>query len=159
MGFGYVLDGLSGGGQWRDDEKDFHINCKELLAVLYGLQALCSEMRDCHTRVMSDNQTTVAYIREIGGSVSIRANEIARNIWLWASHRNVWLSAAHVPGVENVLADTRSREFRNEAEWMLNKKDFLNFFPDLKKIRWTFLQVDLITNFPSLYLGVPNQIP
>ena len=36
---------------------------------------------------------------------------------IWNGHRNV---ITHIPGVENVLADLRSRKFKDQLEWTLN---------------------------------------
>jgi hypothetical protein len=60
---------------------------------------------------MSDNVTTVSYIREFGGTHSLEVNEIAREIWTWEVRSKVWLSAAHIPGVQNIEADECSRKF------------------------------------------------
>jgi hypothetical protein len=114
----------SGGGKWNSEELKWHINCKELKAVLYGLQALCGTEGNVHIRIMIDSITTVSYVREFGGSRSLEANEIAREIWLWAYERNIWLSAAHIPGTENTEADRCSREFGEETEWMLSQVMF-----------------------------------
>jgi hypothetical protein len=117
------------------EETKLHINCKELLAAWFGLRALCDDEKDCYIRIMSDNHTTVSFIREMGGSNSLEANKITRNIWLWAIERRIWLSCEHIPGVENVEADRKSRKFDLESEWMLNPLAFtalMEHFPDLK---------------------------
>ena len=92
-------------------------------------------MRGRHIRILSDRQTAVAYVREMGGTHSLEANNIAREIWEWAYERRMWLSVAHIPGKNNTVADLHSREFDYELEWMLHKSIFrklVTHFPDLE---------------------------
>ena len=95
------------GGQWSIVEAKHHINYLELKAVLLGLQSLCKDYVNSHIKVMTDNTTTVAYIRNMGGSQSLDCNEIARAIWLWCLPRDIWLTVSHIPGQHNVVADRR----------------------------------------------------
>ena len=55
------------GGQWSMAEANHHINFLELKAVLLGLQSLCKDLTNSHIKVMTDNTTAVAYIRNMGG--------------------------------------------------------------------------------------------
>ena len=71
-----------------------------------------------------DNTTAVSYINAMGGIKSVECDELARVLWQWCIERDIWATAAHLPGVENVIADKRSRNFRDETEWMLNPKVF-----------------------------------
>jgi hypothetical protein len=77
----------------------------------------------------------------MGGTKSQSCNELAKRIWNWCEKHNIWQSAAHVPGILNVVADTRSRKFKDQTEWMLNKIVF-------NKIISTFgtQQVDLFAS-------------
>ena len=59
-------------------------------------------------KVLSDNTTTVAYLRNMGGSHSIPCNNITREIWQWCKDREIWITPAHIPGVENTEADLAS---------------------------------------------------
>ena len=52
-----------------------------------------------------------------------------------------WISAAHVPGVENGLADQLSRKYDNESEWKLNP----NIFQMLTN-RWGLPDVDMFAS-------------
>ena len=51
-------------------------------------------------------------------------NELANTIWLWCIQRNIWISATYLPGELNTVADTRSRKFNDNIEWMLNPQIF-----------------------------------
>ena len=80
QGWGAFSDGISTGSRWSAQEAQLHINALELLAVLWGLKALCSSEHHCHIKVLYDNTTTVSYLRNMGGSHSIPCNDIARDM-------------------------------------------------------------------------------
>ena len=120
-GWGAHLGETAIGGRWSEKEKEEHINALELKAIQLGLEALC-EGEGVHIRIMTDSTTAMAYIKHHGGVRSEPCNEIAQQIWQWAERRDMWLSAAHIPGVENTLADYKSRHFADNLEWSLNDK-------------------------------------
>ena len=122
-GWGAHVASNATGGRWPGIEKQDHINVLELRAILFGLKSLC-EVKDAHIRVMTDNTTALAYLKHLGGVKSPDCNEVARQIWEWAASRNIWLSEAHIPGIENVLADHKSQHFQDNAEWGLSPKIF-----------------------------------
>ena len=47
-------------------------------------------------------------------------NDIAVGIWEICIGLGVHISAAHIPGIHNVLADEASRCFADASEWMLS---------------------------------------
>ena len=120
-GWGAHLGERTAGGRWTDKEKEKHINVLELKAILFGLKALC-EVSKCHIRIMTDNMTALAYVKHHGGVRSEGCNREAQDIWSWAEEREVWLSIAHIPGVDNVMADFKSRNFEDNLEWELSEK-------------------------------------
>ena len=119
-GWGATMANKKCGGRWSEEEKSKHINELELLAVEFGLRSLCSEIRGEHIKIKSDNMTTVAYIRNMGGCKSPKCNFIARRIWLWALNRDIWLTITHIEGRLNKDPDELSRVFDDKTEWMLN---------------------------------------
>lgn len=123
-GWGAVLKDNTAQGKWTDIESTWHINEKELLAVLFGLKCLANTVEGEVIRVLSDNTTTVRYINKMGGVRSPRCNKIAAWIWDWCEQKKNWVLAAHIPGLENILADDLSRNFSNNVEWCLNDKIF-----------------------------------
>ena len=127
-GWGAFSEGVSTGGRWSPQEAQLHINALELLAVFLGLKALCSSEHHCHIKVLSDNTTTVAYLRNMGGSHSIPCNNITREIWLWCKDREIWITPAHIPGVENTEADLASRVFNDQTEWKLDPQVLTDIF-------------------------------
>ena len=122
-GWGAHMENETAAGRWSEREKEDHINVLELRAILLGLQSLC-RLEEVHVRIMSDNTTALAYIKHQGGVKSPECHEIAKQIWIWAEERNIWLSGAHIPGVDNVLADYKSRHFEDNLEWCLSDKIF-----------------------------------
>ena len=51
-------------------------------------------------------------------------NDISRDIWLWCKERDLWFTVAHIPGVENTIADKASQIFNDTSEWQLDKPCF-----------------------------------
>ena len=114
----------------------YHINYLELLAASYVLQAFVLNLRDVHVRLKLDNSTAVAYINKMGGIKSPSLNSLSRTLWEWCIERNIIISAQHIPGKENLVADSSSREFSSNLEWWVDI-DFFNqitnmvFVPDI----------------------------
>ena len=122
-GWGAHRDRVEVGGRWLPEEAVLHINVLELKAILFGLQSLCTE-KDVHVRVLTDNTTALAYVKNMGGVRSEPCNQVAKEIWDWCEVQGIWVTIAHIPGVENVVADYKSRVFEDNLEWTLNEKIF-----------------------------------
>ena len=118
----------------------------ELMAAKFALLSLCNNTKIKHIKIMIDNMTAVSYINHMRGSKSMACNSISREIWKWAETHKIWISAAHIPGVENTLADEHSRNFNDPTEWSLSVSIF-------KEITNTFVapHIDLFAN-PRPYL-------
>jgi len=116
------------GGRWNLTEAiraaRNDINYLEMLAAFFGLKSFCSNVQNVHVKLSVDNTTAVAYINHMGGSKSQDCNELAKHIWDWCIERNIWLSVVHLPGVQNIIADRKSRHFEEETEWMLDPQVF-----------------------------------
>ena len=122
-GWGAHMEDQATGGRWSQVERQAHINVLELKAIDFGLRSLCDEP-GLHVKVFTDNTTALAYIRHQGGVRSPECNEVAQDIWSWCEARDIWLSVAHIPGVENDLADYKSRNFSDNLEWELKQELF-----------------------------------
>ena len=123
IGWGGHIGNQNTGGKWSEHENSLHINEKELLAVLYSLKSLCSDLRNETIKVVSDNTTCVNYINGQGGRKQ-KCYDITRDIWEWAICNHIWLIAVHLPGKLNVRADMLSRKLRGNKEWKLDSTIF-----------------------------------
>ena len=121
-GWGAHTDIEQTGGRWHNTEMA-HINVLELKAILFGLQSLCKNLKT-HIRIRTDNTTALAYVKNMGGTKSTECLDVASEIWEWAQQNGCWLSITHIPGVDNVLADLRSRKFKDHLEWSLSDDIF-----------------------------------
>ena len=120
-GWGAVYNDTSTGGFWSDEEKSYHINYLELLAVFMGLQTFFKTHYHTHLRILTDNTTAIAVLNHMGTSHSDPCNRLGKEIWEWCIQRNIWLSAAHIPGVHNIKADLESRQTNDNTGWMLDR--------------------------------------
>ena len=116
--------GQSTRGLWSAEEQLWSINAKELKAAFLGLQSLGKDLSGKHVQIQSDNVTTVAYIRNMGGIRSLLCDSIASELWAWCIERKVWVSATHIPGKLNIEADQESRTQDLDTEWELNAEVF-----------------------------------
>ena len=114
------------GGNWSRDERRMNINCLELKAAMFPIQAFGGNMTTTHAKLKSDNSTTVTYINNLGGT-KLECNAITRSIWLWCYDRNIWVTAAHLPGKLNAVADCENRSIHDNMEWQLHPQ----LHPDL----------------------------
>ena len=124
QGWGGVANNIRTGGRWVSNELSHHINYLELLAAFYNLKSYCVDMRNEHIRLYLDNVTAVAFINGMGGTRSELCNKLSHDIWVWCIDRNLWVSAAHIPGVNNSVADSESRLRHDPTEWMLSNTVF-----------------------------------
>ena len=99
-----------------------HINILELKAILFAIKCFFSHAKK-HIRVMCDNTTALSYVNNMGGQRSTHCHRLAKEIWEFCVSHKLWLSAAHIPGLHNVIADQCSRSFMDHTEWMI--PDFL----------------------------------
>ena len=126
-GWGATTGSRQTQGRWTREEVTLHINILELMAVLLGLQALCSDVFNHHIHIKSDNTTNVAFIEHMGeGCRSLMCNKISTQTWNWAMRHNCWLSASYIHGSVNSEADMLSRVFNDRIEWHLNTSIFTN---------------------------------
>jgi hypothetical protein len=121
--WGGVYGSQTTGGSWSSTEINFHINVLELLAAYFTIRTFCTYIQNVHSKLMPDNQTTVAYINNMGDKKD-QCNPVARKIWFWYISNNTWLSAAYLPGIENTEADAQSRMLHGNTEWKLHSNLF-----------------------------------
>jgi len=111
-------------GTWTHDEAQQHINVLEMKGAMFGIKALCNDLKACHVQVQIDNTTAVAYVNNMGGTHSQMCNTCTKDLLLWCKERSIWLTSCHIAGVDNVEADYYSRKKNDQTEWMLDKNVF-----------------------------------
>ena len=126
-GWGGHMEAQNTGGKWLQSEIHLHINEKELLAVLFTLKSLGSEIQNETIKIVSDNTTCVNYINRQGGRKQ-NCYDIVRGIWEWAMKKRIWLIAVHLPGKLNVRADMLSRKLRGNKEWKIDPTVFQSIY-------------------------------
>lgn len=140
QGWGACKGGHTAGGRWLQTESDDHINALELKAIWLALNSLTNK-EDKQIELFTDNMTALAYIRRMGGTRSVRCNELARKIWRWAEQRGIWLTINYIPGKLNTIADAMSRQFQDHLEWSLSSE----IFEEICKI-WGVPDIDLFAS-------------
>jgi hypothetical protein len=150
-GWGAVRDKVTTGGRWTDCEQMEHINVLELQAAYFALKSLCGQESELHIQIQLDNSTAVAYINNMGGTKSLKLNNLALEIWEWCILHNIWISAVHIAGKTNVEADKQSRQFSDQHEWMLDKNQFQAI-----QNRYPLLEIDLFAS--RLNAQLPNYV-
>ena len=95
-----------------------------------------------------DNQTAVAYINNMGETVSPHLTDLAKALWMWALSKDIVLSVELIPGDLNDVADAESRSMKDRTEWKLHSKLFR-----VIDQQWGSLEVDLFASRLS------NQLP
>lgn len=125
-GWGATLNtnDCSAGGRWTDSEQEFHINYLEMMAILLALKSFLPQIKHKHILVLCDNMTAVSYISKFGGIKSRLCNKLSKEIWMLCIENGIWLTISHIPGIQNTLADKKSRKFNDQLEWKLNPKVF-----------------------------------
>ena len=120
IGWGAKCTDQRTGGPWSREEQTWHINCLEAWAVFLAVKCFARNMKNLTILLKIDNMTTVAYINNLGGTVSPQMNRIVKNLWLWCLQRDIHLQAEHLPGVYNTVADEESRVMKDRSYWTGN---------------------------------------
>ena len=111
-------------GAWSETGKDYFINEKELLAILYTLKSFKFDLQMKHIKAFSDNITTVAVINKKCACKNHTLHKRAQLIWDFCQQFHIWLTASHIAGTENFEAYFQSKREYKHVEWMLNPKIF-----------------------------------
>ena len=97
QGWGAVCDQVSTGGSWSPQERQLHINCLELLAAQLALKTFVKSQQGISVLLQLDNSTAVAYINNLGETVSPTLTALAKSMWLWALERDIMIVAQVYP--------------------------------------------------------------
>ena len=107
-------------GLWSEEERELSINMREIRAARLGLQSFQEIVQDKVIALFSDNTTTVAYLRNQGGTHSRSLNREAQGILRWAESNGVTIRPQFLLGSKNVVADSLSRPNQVQgSEWTL----------------------------------------
>lgn len=120
-GWGATMGTKEVSGQWQREERNWHINRKELKAVHLALLAFQKEVEGKCVLVQADNTTALAYIRKQGGTHSWSLYETSRELLVWTEEIGTRLVTRFIQGEKNVAADLLSR--KNQVlsnEWTLH---------------------------------------
>ena len=128
LGFGYCLLGTArkGGGRWSPQEATLHINVLEIKAIKLAILSLFPAHKNLNLKIFSDSMVAIQCINKQGSTQSLPCNTATRSLLLYCEENNIHVSVAHVPGVQNQIADKKSRIFRNpDTEWQISQTLFL----------------------------------
>ena len=81
-----------------------------------------------------DNTVAVSYINNYGGRIET-LHKLTQQLWFWAIDKNLLLSADYVPGSDNFEADSLSRNFNDDMEWMLSHQYFYKLNKNLVRLK------------------------
>ena len=94
-GWGATCSHQRTGGPWSRIKRKVHINCLELRAAILAVHTFAKNRDKILLLVCLDNTTAVAYINNLGGTVSKELVTLAKDLWMWCLERNIRISAQH----------------------------------------------------------------
>jgi hypothetical protein len=128
-------------GFWsRNERNNQSSNWKEQTATLRAIESFSSQLRNKAVLTRSDNLTNVANICR-GGGRSVRATEVARELWQTCESMQISLRAEYHPGLLNTLADSLSRIQWDRSDWKLNPALFGTL-----SLLWGPFEIDLFAS-------------
>lgn len=158
QGWGAVCKGSRTGGPWSNLEQEMHINCLELLAATLAVQSFMKDQSGVSIRLQLDNQTAVAYINNMGGTVSPQLTNLSKALWMWALSKDIVLSAEYIPGETNCVADAESRTMRDRADWKLHSQIFNAINQELGPLEVDLFASRLSTQLPRFFSWRPDPL-
>jgi len=112
------------GSAWSVQEQTMHIYCLELLAAMLAAKTFLKDVSEVSVLLQLDNATEVAYINNVGGTVSSQLTDLAKELWMWALNKDIIPTAQHIPRVSNAIADMESQTVHDKSGRMLCPKVF-----------------------------------
>ena len=108
IGFAGTLIGQWFQGYWPPSWQYFNIAIKELFSVVLALILWSNILKDKHLLILCDNEAVV-YVISSQTSKEKHLMSLIRTMTVSLMRNNVILRAKHVPGKQNIIADTLSR--------------------------------------------------
>ena len=81
-------------GTWTHTERQLHINCLKLKAVMLALRHWAPVLQ---VMITMDNSTVVFYINKQGGTHSPNLLRLTVELLLWLEFQNIIVRARHIP--------------------------------------------------------------
>ena len=119
---GVYFKGVSIGGKWSKEEKHFHINVLELLALKFAILTFTKNLSHLTIHVQVDNKVALAYLLKMGGTRSPQLLKISKSIWNYLLSHQITITAEYLPSRLNVRADWESRNATDSSDWKLHQK-------------------------------------
>jgi len=113
-----VINGVNYVTQWRDYQKDWHINSKELFAITHFVTLNINSLSGSILQIQTDNTTAQAYLANQGGTHSRVLYDHVRPFLLLLHEHNIRILPVRIPSIYNCLADALSRG-QLPPEWHL----------------------------------------
>ena len=123
LGWGVTLGTLELQGCFQEPEVSEHINVKEFLAVLWGLQHFRDRLRGKVIKWHIDNQVVIAVLKK-GASKAPRLMDLLRQVRAECNQHAIVVQPQYIRSALNVRADLLSRSIPH-AEWALKDSVFL----------------------------------
>ena len=148
QGWGAHMGDSQISGTWTRTDRQLHINCVELKAVIFALQHWAPVLQGHQVMVATDNSTVVSYINKQGGTRSPTLLRLTVDLFLWLEAQNIIVRARHIPGCLNVIADHLSRQNQPiPTEWSLHPEIVERIFRV-----WSTPEVDMFATLSNSHL-------
>lgn len=128
QGWGAHLAGLTTHGLLTQDGQCLHISCLELKAVIQAIRYFHQLLTGQSLAIQCDKTTVVSYIKKQGGTISRSLCHMVMELWNLCILNNILLVETHVPGTQNTITDSLSREGSSFHEWSLNNQFLMPIF-------------------------------
>ncbi|KAG1247021.1 hypothetical protein G6F68_014386 [Rhizopus microsporus] len=140
-GWGITSPVLKTHGFWKEEEKNWSINVRELMAIYFALKFHAPKFKNKTIKIFTDNKTSIKYTTKAGGTASPILQDIAVKIQDLCNQFCLKVAYQHVKGILNTEADSLSRKQPPLYERSLSKNIFRKI-----QMRWGPLTVDTFAN-------------
>ena len=135
------------------------INCLELLATMLAAKTFLKDVSGVSVLPQLDNATAVAYINNMGGTVSSQLTDLAKELWMWALNKDIILTAQHIPGLSNTIANMESQTVHDKSDWMLFPQVFRAIMEAFGALNVGLFTSRLTHQTPRFFSWRPQPLP
>ena len=123
QGWGAHMGDSQISGTWTPLDRELHISCLELKAVVSALHHWAPVLQGHQVSIAMDSSTVVSYINKQGGTRSHTLLRLVVELFTWLQAHNIVVGARYIPGCLNVIADHLSSPNQPiTTEWSLHPK-------------------------------------